>query len=248
MQTVNTYGDSLAGIYDMIYPTTPEADYAAEYISKLAPQGSVLELGVGTGRVALPMADRGLKVHGVEASEEMLRKLKENDPEGRVQSTLGDFSEELPEGKFDVTVNPLNTFCMVPDAEKQLNTLRLMRERTADHGVVILETYDPLVYHGLADGTKTDARHLQDGQVGIYTTYVDRTSQVAVVVQTFLGSDQSPGRVVELSRYVWPSELDLMARLVGLRLRGRYAGWREEPVTHHTGHFVSVYEVAGDDE
>ncbi|CAL9505369.1 Cypemycin N-terminal methyltransferase [Nocardiopsis dassonvillei] len=247
MQTANTYGDSLAGVYDMIYPASPLADQAAEFIAGLAPGGSVLELGVGTGRVALPMAARGLKVTGIDASEEMLRKLRENDPEGRITAVVGDFSEELPEGSFDVTVNPLNTLCMISDAEKQLDTLRLMRSRTADDGVVVLETYNPLVYHGLDEGTKTEAQHLQDGQVGLYTTYVDRMAQLAVIVRTFVGGEES-SRLVELSRYVWPSELDLMARLAGLRLRERYAGWGREPLTHHSQSFVSVYEVNTDGE
>lgn len=242
MFAANIYGDTLADIYEEIYPPGPDGDQAAEFISKNAPKGSVLELGVGTGRLALPMARKGLSVHGVDASSRMLEKLKENDTEKNVRVTEGDFSEELPNGLFDVSLIGLNTLFMVPDPEKQIDTLRLMRSRTKADGIVVVETYDPRIYHGRTE-PKVDAHHLANGQISIHTTYVNSLEQTIVVAQTFIG-EGTLNRLVEISRYAWLPELDLMARVSGLRLRSRFSSWNEEPVTDASRRYISVYEVS----
>lgn len=245
LYNVSSYGDTLAEVYDELYPGSPDADQTAEFISELAPKGKVLELGVGTGRLALRMAAKGLQVHGVDASPKILQKLRDQDPENNVRLTEADFSEELPAGDFDVALIALNTLFMLPDPEKQIDTLKLMKSRVAPGGTVVVETYNPLTYHSLK-GPEVNAHHLEDGVVCLSTAYPHPGAQTVVIVQSLLGMEENK-RLVEISRYAWPSELDLMARLAGLRIKARYSSWSGETATHESSRYVSVYEVASDD-
>jgi 2-polyprenyl-3-methyl-5-hydroxy-6-metoxy-1,4-benzoquinol methylase len=244
MLAVNGYGDGLADVYDQLYPSTPDADHAARFVADQAPAGRVLELGVGTGRIALPLAELGLRVHGVDASEQMLKQLTERDPRGRVEVTLGDFTSALPEGQYDVVLIALNTLFMVPDRDRQIEVLRLMRSRLAPSGVAIVETYDPWYYHRQsAVDPRVDVHQLGPDRLMLDQTHVSRLEQRVVIVHSLLAGGP-PRKVVEVSRYAWPSELDLMGRLAGLRLRDRFGGWNREPVTEHSLRYVSVFEVA----
>jgi SAM-dependent methyltransferase len=245
LHNASSYGDTLAEVYDQLYPGSPDADQAAEFISELSPKGRILELGVGTGRLALRMAAKGLQVHGVDASPKILQKLRDQDSENNVLLTEADFSEELPEGDFDVALIALNTLFMLPDPEKQIDTLKLMRSRVGSGGRVVVETYNPSIYHNLK-GPEVSAHHLEDGVVCLATAYPHPGAQTIVIVQTLLGVENDQ-RLVEVSRYAWPSELDLMARLAGLRIKARYSSWSGETPTHESPRYVSVYEVASDD-
>ncbi|GAA0921467.1 class I SAM-dependent methyltransferase [Virgisporangium aurantiacum] len=245
MFDVTAYGDGLASVYDTLYPTTPDADQAAQFVNDEAPRGRVVELGVGTGRLALPMVKLGLRVHGVDASQRMLDLLAERDREGLVEVTVGDFTRQLPAGPFDVGLVALNTLFMVPDRDRQIETLRLLRSRLVPSGSVVVETYNPWYYHRLTE-PRVDVHHLAPDRLMIDTSYADRVTQTVVIVHAELDGG-TPRKVVELSRYAWPSELDLMARLAGLRLRDRFGGWNREPVTPETPRYVSVFEVADAD-
>ncbi|WP_432924908.1 class I SAM-dependent methyltransferase [Microbispora sp. CA-135349] len=237
----SAYGDGLASVYDRLYPHTPEADKAAQFIAGHAPGGRLLELGVGTGRLALPLAGLGMRVHGVDASAQILDKLKERDPEGKITATLGDFTADLPEGPFDIALIGLNTLFMVPDREQQIETLRLMRSRLGEGGVAIVETYDPWYYHRLTD-PRVDVHHIGEKEIMIDTSYVSRSTQTVYIVHTTVAGG-TPEKLVEISRYAWPSELDLMARIAGLRLRARYSDWDGGPVREDALRHISVFEV-----
>jgi SAM-dependent methyltransferase len=239
---VNEYGDGLAAVYDRIYPPAPDADATAQFVHDEAPDGRVLELGIGNGRLALPMAKLGLQVHGVDASKEMLKLLAERDSEGRIEVTVGDFTKQLPDGPFDVGLIGLNTLFMVREPDQQIETLRLLASRLVPAGVAVVETYNPWYYHRLAE-PRVDVHHLGPEELMIDTSYVDRVNQSVAIVHALI-SGGAPRKVVELSRYAWAPELDLMARLAGLRLRDRFAGWNREPVTPESMSYVSVYVVS----
>ncbi|WP_405671219.1 class I SAM-dependent methyltransferase [Streptomyces sp. NBC_01530] len=235
------YGDSLAGIYDLLYPPSPEAGLVADFVHGLRPApATLLELGVGTGRLAVPLAERGFRVHGVDSSAEMLRKLAENDITSTITSSVGDFAVSTVGRRFDVVLLALNTLFMLPSQEQQIAALRNIREQLADDGVAVLEMYDPMVFHGLDEPT-VRVHHLAADSLVIDTVQVSRSQQTALVVHTVLG----PGtvrKVPEVSRYAWPSEFALMARLAGLRITGRFSDWTRTPVTEGAQRHICVLE------
>jgi SAM-dependent methyltransferase len=242
MVDVSTYGDGLASVYDALYPSTPDAEQAAHFVHEIAPKGRVLELGVGTGRLAVPMADLGLQVHGVDASEQMLGRWATRDPQRRVKASVGDFTSTLPDGPFDAVLIGLNTLFMVPDRDRQIETLRLAGTRLGHAGVLVVETYNPWYYHRLSE-PRVEVHQLGPDKLMVDQDFADRLGQSVVIVHSILDGG-APRKVVEFSRYAWPSEFDLMARLAGLRLRDRFAGWKREPVTAESLRYVSVFEVS----
>ncbi|MFJ6743168.1 class I SAM-dependent methyltransferase [Streptomyces sp. NPDC091279] len=238
----SAYGESLADIYDSLYPATDDAlGSMAAFLQELRPApAALLELGVGTGRLAIPLAGLGYRVHGVDASPAMLAKLHENDPSGQVTTSVGDFSELVVEERYDLVLTALNTFFMLPTQEQQLACLRGIHDALADDGVAVFETYDPQIYHRLTEAT-TRIGHLAPDALLIDTVQVNRSLQSVLVVHTVVGP-AGLRKVPEVSRYAWPAEFDALARLAGLRVTGRWADWDRSPVTDRTEKHVYVVE------
>lgn len=236
------YGESLADVYDSLYPATgPAIDSMVAFLQELCPSpASLLELGVGTGRLAIPLAGHGYRVHGVDASPAMLAKLHENDPTGGVTTSVGDFGALAVEGRYDLVLTALNTFFMLPTQEQQINCLRGIHDALADGGVAVFETYNPQTYHRLTEAT-TRVGHLAPDALLLDTIQVNQSLQSVLVVHAIMG----PGglrKVPEVSRYAWPAEFDVMARLAGLRVTGRWADWDRGPVTDQAEKHVYVVE------
>lgn len=234
------YGEAMADVYDRMFPRTLDVELASEFIATSTPSAPrVLEMGVGTGRLALPIAARGCEVHGVDASPRMLEKLAERDPGGTVTAHLGDFRDVRVPLTFDVALIGCNTLFMVPDQDDQVATLQTMRDHVGDEGRVVVEAYTPLQFHAL-DGPSTTSWYLDDESMVVDTTYPDRVRQFVFVIHHRIG----PGifeRTTEFSRYAWPAEIDLMARLAGLTLDQRYENWQRSPFTGTSSRHVSVY-------
>ncbi|MFD4697622.1 class I SAM-dependent methyltransferase [Streptomyces niveus] len=238
----SAYGEALADVYDSLYPTSgPAIDSMIAFLEELRPApASLLELGVGTGRLAVPLAKHGYRVHGVDASPAMLAKLHENDPTGGITSSVADFSELVVQERYDIVLTALNTFFMLPTQELQISCLRGIHDALADGGVAVFETYNPQNYHRLSEAT-TQIGHLAADALLLDTIQVNRQLQSALVVHTILG----PGglrKVPEVSRYAWPAEFDVMARLTGLRVTGRWAGWDRSPLSELTEKHIVVVE------
>ncbi|MDH6193257.1 SAM-dependent methyltransferase [Streptomyces sp. CZ24] len=238
----SAYGESLADIYDSLYPASgPAVDLMVAFLQELRPApASLLELGVGTGRLAIPLAAHGYRVHGVDASPAMLTKLHENDPTGDVTTSVGDFSALAVEERYDLVLTALNTFFMLPTQEQQISCLRGIHDALADGGTAVFETYNPQVYHRLTE-TTTRVGHLAPEALLLDTIQVNQSLQSVLVVHTVMGSGQLR-KVPEVSRYAWPAEFDVMARLAGLRVTGRWADWDRSPVTDHSEKHVYVVE------
>ncbi|ACZ23205.1 methyltransferase family protein [Sanguibacter keddieii DSM 10542] len=235
------YGESMADVYDHIFPQSPDAEATAEFVVKLLKgTGSVLEMAVGTGRLALPMARRGLEVVGVDASPRMLEGLAEKDPDGLVTPVLGDFVDTDLGRTFDVSMLALNTLFILPDREDQIRTLANLRKHTADDGRVIIEAYDPIQYHALTE-PKVVTYQLGPTGLMIDTVMAYPENQTVVIVHAIL-EDGGMRKTVEVSRYAWPSEIDLMARLAGLRLVARCGDWTGAPFSATSGRHISIYQ------
>ncbi|MFJ8590744.1 class I SAM-dependent methyltransferase [Streptomyces sp. NPDC093598] len=238
----SAYGESLADVYDSLYPAAgPAIDSMVGFLQELRPApASLLELGVGTGRLAIPLAENGYRVHGVDASPAMLAKLHENDPTGSVTTAVGDFSALVVEERYDLVLTALNTFFMLPTQEQQISCLRGIHDALADGGVAVFETYNPQVYHRLTEAT-TRVGHLAPDALLLDTVQVNQSLQSVLVVHTIMSAG-GLRKVPEVSRYAWPAEFDVMARLAGLRVTGRWADWDRSPVTDRAEKHVYVVE------
>lgn len=237
------YDEKLASVYDQMYPIEFDTNLAVEFLAGLTPpQGRILELGVGTGRIALPLAERGYEVHGIDGSEAMLAKLKERDAKGAVTTRLGDFTETGTGESYDLVTLLLNTFFVAVTKEQQLGCLRLAREQLAPGGRFVLEAFDPAPYHGLQ---KPDfsMRYLNEGAIMLDTLAVDRSRQLMIGTHTIVDGGP-PETKQHVLRYAFPFEIDLLAELAGLRLVERYESWTRQPYTAASLRHVSVYESA----
>jgi SAM-dependent methyltransferase len=237
-----SYGERVADLYDEWYADLPETDECVERLAELARAGPVLELGVGTGRLALPLAERGLEVHGIDNSTAMLAELAAKPGGDRVHATVGDFAEVDVEGRFPLIFVAVNTLFLLPTQEQQVRCFQTVAEHLADDGVFVVDVFLPDL--SLYDhGQSVRVQRLTSDGVVLTVAQHDLIAQQIQAQQLLLRADRIrlvPG----VLRYAWPAELDLMARLAGLRLRERWGGWRREPFTAASRSHVSLYERA----
>jgi SAM-dependent methyltransferase len=240
-----TYGERIADIYDVWHPELADTEAAVAFLGELAGEGPVLELGVGTGRIAVPLANRdGLEVHGIEASEAMVAKLREKPGGNRVRTVVGDMVDVDVDGYGDgyrLVFATFNTFWMLLSQDDQVRCFENVARRLARSGVFVIEgsVPDPTT---LARKRAVDAYRVTADMVVFEVTMRDTVAQRIDRQQVIVDADGF--RLQPLAfRYVWPSELDLMARLVGMRLRERFSGWRREPYGRESRKHVSVYEL-----
>ncbi|MGW3271265.1 class I SAM-dependent methyltransferase [Streptomyces kronopolitis] len=222
------YSDALAGVYDEIYPSTPDLDDITNYLLTLTHSGArILELGVGTGRIALPLTERGFAVHGVDASEQMLAQLAAKDSQQHVTTSLGDFTALDLERTFDVVLAPFNALCCAMTVDEQIAMMHAVARYTAPDGHAVVETFDPSDYH-VQRRNEVTTYPLTGGTV-IESLNVLPASQNMMVLTTLFLEGRPPLSASTIMRYLWPSELDLLAAAAGLELVSRYAGWRQQP-------------------
>ncbi|WP_188316967.1 class I SAM-dependent methyltransferase [Solihabitans fulvus] len=237
------FGNAFADFYDRVYPESPDVEDAAGVIVTLCGVGgSVLELGVGTGRHAVAFVRHGLRVHGVDASQRMVEKLGERDHLGQVAVTVADFTQCVVSERFDVVFLGLNTLWELPTQELQLATLRNAGQQLAAGGRLVVDVSEPTRLHSRQ--SPQVAMHDIGGEaVLVSATRVNPFRQHTVVSFSII----EPGvihKLQEVSRYVWPSELDLMAGVAGLVLTDRWSDWAGTPYSPGAERLISVYRRA----
>ncbi len=236
------YGDFLADFYDTLYPFTAGVDECVDVLAGLAgPTGSVLELGVGTGRVALPLADRVGSVTGVDASRRMLEVLRAKDPAERVTTVHAGFGSLDLQTSHDVVALVYNTVCCAPSQQEQVALLRTARRHVAAGGRVVVETFEPTRVHA-QQGPETSMRSLRARGVLMESIEVVPAEQLMFVLTAHLDGSTIE-KAATFLRYVWPAELTLLAELAGLRVVERRHGWvpTTEPAAGST--VVTVLEA-----
>jgi SAM-dependent methyltransferase len=241
----STYGDRFAEVYDDWYGDVTDAAACTEAIAALVAAvggGPVLELGIGSGRLALPLAERGLEVHGVDASAAMVARLRDKAGGSRVPVTIGDMAE-LPlvdPPPFAVVLVAFNTFFNVPSEEGQRRCLARVHDVLAPDGVLVLEAFVPDAPGGTGiDGALTPRRITTD-EVVLSVSQRDRAAQTITGQHVHVTESGIRLRPWHL-RYATPEQLDEMAADAGLVLSERTAGWRGEPFTEDSDVHVSVY-------
>ncbi|EGX57025.1 methyltransferase type 11 [Streptomyces zinciresistens K42] len=234
------FGEDVAAEYDrseaeMFRPGA--VDPAVDLLAGLAGDGAALELGVGTGRIALPLAARGVPVHGVDLSRAMVARLRAKPGGEEVGVTIGDFATTRVAGEFAVVYLVFNTIGNLTTQDAQVDCFRTAAAHLRPGGCFVVEVGVP------------ELRRLPPGQSAVpfrigdsgwaFDTFDTVTQAMSSHYVTIVG-----GRARHRSipfRYVWPAELDLMARLAGLRLRERWEDWTRAPFTGESGAHVSVW-------
>ena len=240
--TDSTYGDRIAGVYDSFYRPVNVSE-RVDILAELAAGGRALELGIGTGTYALPLSARGVEVHGIDSSEAMVDQLRAKGGGETVPVTMGDFADVDVEGTFALVFVISNTFFMLTSQEEQIRCFKNVASRLDESGVFLVHGFVPDVSR-FDDGHHLGASLPDLDSVQLDVSVHDAANQLVDfrhVHLTETGVRIYPGRL----RYAWPSELDLMARLAGLRLRDRWADWHRSPFTSQSPSHVSVYERLG---
>jgi SAM-dependent methyltransferase len=237
----NHFGEGVAERYDASLMDMFEAGVVEPTVDFLAEQargGAALELGIGTGRIALPLAERGVRVHGIDLSEAMVAKLRAKPGGEDIPVAIGDFATTRVDGTFTLAYLVFNTIMNLTSQDEQVACFENVSAQLEPGGCFVIEVGLP------------DLQRLPFGE----------TIRPFAVSATRLGFDEydvaaqglishhyrvADGRLDLWSipfRYVWPAELDLMARLAGMRPSERWSGWKREPFTSESGKLVGVWE------
>lgn len=235
------YGEELAADYDGLYSTIPDTDEAVERLAGLAGSGSVLEMGIGTGRIARRLRQRGIEVHGIDASPAMVAELRKLPGGDDIPVALGSFADtEVPGERFSVVVLPLHTIFGLPTQDEKVRCFENAERHLADGGVFVVEA-TVLDIGAFRGGQAVVSRFADPERVELQVLRYDGATQTVETTNVHLSSDG-----VRLNGftnvYASPQELDLMARLGGLRLRERWGTWGGAPFTGDSDRHVSVYE------
>ena len=238
--TAATYGDRIAERYDHMHPDGPATQAVANVLAGLAAGGRALELGIGTGRVALPLAARGIEVHGIDASQAMVAKLQAKPEGAAIPVSIGDFAEFQLDGKFSLVFVVFNTFFGLVTQEAQVQCFRNAAAHLDQGGVFLVEAFVPDPGR-FTRGQSLNVNRIEADQVELDVTRHDPLTQ-RVHSQHLIFTESGTRLYPVQLRYAWPSELDLMARLAGLRLRERWSDWTGAPFTAASSGHISLYQ------
>jgi SAM-dependent methyltransferase len=215
-------------------------DPVVSFLADLAGDGSALELGIGTGRIALPLSQRGVRVHGIDLSSAMVARLREKPGAGDIGVTLGDFATTKVGGTFTLAYLVFNTIMNLTTQAEQVECFGNVAAHLEPRGCFVIEVGVPAMQR-LPPGETIRAFAVSPTHLG-FDEY-DMAAQGLVSHHYRVVDGQFEVSSIPF-RYVWPSELDLMARLAGMTLRERWSGWEREPFTSESLQHVSVWEKA----
>ncbi len=236
------FDEEIAARYDetSAHQYRPEVlDPTVDFLEALAGDGAALEFGVGTGRVALPLSERGVPVHGIDISEAMLEELRRKPGAGRVATTAGDFATTRVDGTFRLAYLVFNTITNLITQDEQVACFQNAAAHLEAGGHFVIELFVPELRR-VPPGERLRAFDVGRTHLG-FDEYTDFVAQILSSHHYWI----EDGKLRTFSapyRYVWPAELDLMARLAGMTLCERWADWSREPFTDESNSHVSVWE------
>jgi SAM-dependent methyltransferase len=239
------FGERVAARYDessadMFEPAV--VDPVVDFLAALAGDGAALELGIGTGRIALPLAQRGIRVHGIDLSEAMVARLRAKPGAEQIGVTIGDFATSTVAGSFTVAYLVFNTIMNLTTQDEQVGCFRNVAAHLEPGGCFVVEVGVPSLRR-LPPGETIRAFSFESPTRFGFDEFDVATQSL---VSHHYGIEDGKLDVHSIPfRYVWPSELDLMARLAGLTLRERWSGWKREPFTNDSTKHVSVWVKPG---
>lgn len=235
------FDERIAERYEVYWPNLFEpavVDPVVSFLADLAGDGTALELGIGTGRIALPLSQRGVRVHGIDLSTAMVARLRAKPGGHDIGVTLGDFATTRVSGQFRLAYLVRNTIENLKTQDEQVECFRNVAAQLEPGGCFVIEVEVPALQR-LPPGETIRAFTMTPAHLGFDEYDVAAQGLVSHhywVIDGKLEIFSSP------FRYVWPSELDLMARLAGMTLRERWSGWEHQPFTSHSTMHISVWE------
>ncbi len=236
------YGASgIADEYDDLYEHEWETDGAVKRIAQLAGSGKVLELGIGTGRLAIPLVALGVEVHGVDASAEMVEKLREKRGGESIPVVIGDFSDVNAGRDFSLVVLAVNTIFALPDQQAQVACFANAARHLVPGGRFVVEAWVPDV-GAFRHNRLVRPRVMRGDRISIETAEIDPVEQMMRTTQAVF-SNGSIRLYPANHRYAWPAELDLMAQMAGFHREARWANWSGAPFTGESRAHVTVYRL-----
>ena len=237
----SAYGATgIADDYDALYADHWDTDSAVECLVELAEGGPVLEFGIGTGRLALPMLHRGLEVHGIDGSAEMVARLLAKPGGERLPVVVGNFAEADAGGRaFSLVVLAVNTVFALPDQDAQVACFRNAARHLAPSGRFVVEAWVPDV-GAFRNNRLVRPRVMRPDMVSIETAELDQAHQIMRTTQAVF-SEGGVRLYPATHRYAWPAELDLMGQLAGFRGEHRWADWGRSEFTPDSTAHVTVY-------
>ncbi len=233
-----SFGQETAETYD----DEPRGDEAAAvaFLQELANGGPALELAIGTGRIALPLTALGIRVDGIDISPAMVARLRAKAGGDQISVTMGDFAEVPVAGAYRLIYVVYNTLFNLLTQEEQVRCFENVAAHLTDDGSFVVETFVPAYLYRLRNDQYVDAEAIGVDRVKLDVGRHDPVRQMldeSHILLTHEGVRLSP----IVARYAWPAEIDLMARIAGLRLKNRWASWDREPFTASSNAHVSVY-------
>jgi SAM-dependent methyltransferase len=236
------FDEWIAQRYERLWPELFEPaviDATVSFLAGLAESGPVLELGIGTGRIAVPLSRRGLHVDGIELSPAMVERLRADPDAVDVTVTVGDFATEATNERYTVVYLVRNTITNLTTPDEQVACFRNAAAHLVPGGYFVIENYIPALQR-LPPGETVHTFIATPTHVGVEE--YDVAEQIAVS-RHFWDFDGELRTFSSPHRYVWPSELDLMAKLAGMSLRERWSDWDRAPFTGESRSHISVWRV-----
>jgi SAM-dependent methyltransferase len=234
------FGRQWAATYDQ--PGNPDPTPAVEFLADLAVGGPVLELAIGTGRVALPLAERGVTVEGIEASPEMVALMRAKPGGDAIPVVVGDMADVAVAGPYQLVYLVFNTLFNLTGKGRQEVCFRNVARVLAPGGAFVIEAFVPDPTQFDRDEQQVQVRSVTEGSVTVRLHQYDRAEQT-FVRQTVTFTDGGVQLKPFGMRYRWPEQIDELATLAGLRLEARYANWRRDPFGADSTDHVSVYRM-----
>jgi SAM-dependent methyltransferase len=238
-EPIRSFDEEAAEVYDE-EGDRERAMPAVAFLEQLASGGSALELAIGTGRVALPLVERGVQVDGIDFSPAMVAKLRAKPGGDQVAVTMGDFADVPVPGTYQLIFLIFNTLFNLLTQDDQVRCFENVAAHLTENGSFVLEAFVPTHYSRLRGDQYVDAEAIEVDRVTLDVGRLDPVKQLYYESHIVL-SREGVRLYPIVCRYAWPSELDLMARIAGLRLKERWGGWNREPFTAASTSHVSVY-------
>jgi SAM-dependent methyltransferase len=233
-----TFNEANAEVYDSLSVLGDEGE-TVELLASLANGRPALELAVGTGRIALPLAERGVRVDGIDFSEPMIAKLRAKPGGDKLSITLGDFADVGVSGRYALVYIVFNSFFNVLKQDDQVRCFENVARHLNDDGMFLIEAYIPTSL-GLDGDQYVHAEAIEVDTVRLDLLKHDGATQTIEENHVQLSTKGITFNPV-VQRYAWPAELDLMARIAGLRLHNRWGGWKRQPFTSRSRRHVSLW-------
>jgi hypothetical protein len=233
-----SFDEDTAATYDDLLRGDEEATIA--FLASVARGGPALELAIGTGRIALPLAAKGIRVDGIDFSPAMISKLRAKPGGDQIDVTIGDFAEVAMPGAYRLIYIVFNTLFNLLTQDDQVKCFINVASHLEADGVFVVEGGVPAEWYRLRNNQYVDLEALEVGAVRLDVARYDPVKQLLEETHISLSSAGIQLNPI-VTRYAWPAELDLMARIAGLKLKERWASWNRDPFTANSNNCISVY-------